>query len=244
MIRLSLGRGVFDVFTVSEFGEAAYNGDLKRMESLLEKNPENAIYGMAYYLALRAGRKDVFQFLLDKKVPYPKSLYSYAMFENRDILSLLPYDEEQHRIAGARQPTFQLVHGLIHGTLSHHDVRDLIFAGADARNPVLVPEADNDYFPVHIAAMRPDFKVMKELVRAGVEPKMIGPDGKNAVRMIYESRLIGRKERKEFVKYFGNLNKDPLPALTFGEKLLLRFGLPLPPRTLPPGTSSSESHNS
>lgn len=244
MARISLGRGALDVFDVTEFAEAAYRGDRPSLKALLEKTPAYRTDAMAYYLALRANDRETFSFLLQLNVEYPGSLYGFVLFERPEFLALLPHNEEQLKRAEGLLPTFRMNQKLIEGTLTASELRDLIFNGANARSPVLLAAAELEFFPVHLAAMRPDLKLMKELVRAGVEPKMLSPDGKNAVRMVYENTKLSRRERKDFVKFFTNNQKSPLPALTAAEKILLFFGLPLPPRTLPRETSSSDSRSS
>lgn len=242
MARIHLGRGIVDDFEVTPFGLAAYEGNLPLVKELLRADPKNLADPMALYLCLRAGRKEIFSFLLESGIQCPKSVYGYVLFEDPSFLSLLPPDPEALAMGQARQKSFALSKGLLDGTLRASEVRQLIHDGADARNPVLVTTSERNFFPVHLAALKPELRLMKELIRAGVDPRMEGPLGKNAVRMVLENPRLSRKERRDFHRLFRNADMAPTPGLSVGDQLRLFLGLPI--RTSPPETSSSCSRSS
>ena len=240
---LSLGRNFGDEIEVTEFAEAAYRGDIPRLEKLLSDNPENKTDELALYVALRARRKDVFSFLLSHGLT-SNSIYSYVIFEDESFLELLPHNEEEILRARARQLSFELSRKLLSGKTTALEVRNLVYAGANATSGVLMGIGMKNYLPIHLAAMKPDLPVIKELIRAGADAAIPGPMGKNVCRLVYENREITRKKMKDFVNYFSRNGISPVPGLNFQERILLFLSRPLPSRTLPPAMLSSGNRSS
>ncbi|MES2526356.1 MAG: hypothetical protein V4598_04690 [Bdellovibrionota bacterium] len=222
---LSLSQRWGDQFNVSEFAMAAHQGDFPTLEKLLSNDPELTKDTMALYLAIRAGRKDVFSWLIQNKHFIRDTFYTYIMYYDADFLELLPPNEEAMNLAHARQVSLQLADGLISGKLTLEDVRKLIYAGADATRGIFIAKDSIDYFPIHLATLHPNLAIFKEIVRAGGDPKTDAPDGKNACRMIYEHPTLTREKRKAFHKYFKQTNVSALPPLSLKEKIRLSFGL-------------------
>ncbi len=224
---LSLGSGWGDEFEVSEFALAAYNGDIPKLEKLLAAKPDLTLETMALYLALRAGNKEVFSWLVNNKLVITESFYTYILYYEPDFLELVSPDEEALRLAQCRQVSLQLAEGLRTNKLSIDEVRKLIYAGADCTRGIHIVKGSLDYFPIHLAAIHPNIIIFKEIVRAGGDPKQTSPDGKNSCRMIYESHTLSRPKMKAFVEYFNSTNVYPIPSLTLIQKLRLKFGLPV-----------------
>ena len=156
-----------------------------------------------------------------------ESFYTYILYFEPDFLELVPPNEEGLRLAQCRQVSLQLAEGLRTNKLSIDEVRKLIYAGADCTRGIHIVKGSLDFFPIHLAAIHPNFTIFKEIVRAGGDPKQESPDGRNPCRMIYESHKLSRDKMKAFVDYFEHNKVYPIPALTLIEKLRLKFGLPI-----------------
>ncbi len=224
---LSLGTAWGDQFSVSEFAMAAHLGDIPTMEKLLKDRPELTKDSMALYAAIRAGRKDVFTWLVKNTLVLTDSFYTYIMYYEPDFLELVPQNEDALVLAQARQVSLQLSQGLISGKLSLEEVKKLIYAGADATRGLYIAKGSVDFFPIHLAALHPHIAIYKEIVRAGGDPKTDAPDGKNSCRMIYEHPTLSREKRKAFHQYFKQTKVTPLPPLSLMQKIRLHFGLPV-----------------
>ncbi len=224
---LTLGPDWGDDFEVTEFALAAWHGDIPKLEKLLAAQPELTKDTMALYLALRAGRKDVFSFLVKNNLIITDSFYTYILYLEPDFLAFVPPNEEALILAQCRQVSLQLAQGLISNKLTLDEVRKLIYAGADTTRGLHITKSCIDYFPIHLAAIHPNLAIFKEIVRAGGDPKPTCPDGRNACRMVYENTTLSRAQRKAFKEYFKRAKASPIPALSLMNKLRLHFNFPV-----------------